>query len=544
MLHRAQYLKKVGIFLTLLLVTFAFSACSRREKPENILHYALSTDITSLDPVRVTEDTPRLVSQQIMETLVAYDDQLHLRPLLADSWSPLDGGKEWVFKLHPSVRFQDDPVFGGTPRYVIATDVAYSLQRVLDPKTQTLGAFILSDILEGAADYSAGKSQNVSGIVVEDPLTIKFRLTKRYGLFPARLSSPFCAIVPREAVEHYGSQFGTHPVGTGPFEFRSWDFTRGEINLRRNRRYWRPIRTNLDGVNFIIVKSEASQLADAVQGRIDAFEPGPTVYRHIVATNGEPKHEFDFARLIKSSTLTVHFVGFNFESALCRDRNFRLACNYAIDKDKLCKFVLEGLATPSNGPLPPEIMGGDRSVVYPYNSERAHQLLAASSYKGQTLTYMTDNSTPSVAVAEFLQNQLGSLGLKISIDKNTESVWLDKLNKGNFDLAKLYFAFDYPTPDNGLSQFLKANFAPAGPNFFHYTHIGFDKTYEQALQEGNPEKASSLFGQLQKMIREDAPWIFLYSPERILVVGKKVEGIKVNSLSFSLLLDDAEKVSQ
>jgi peptide/nickel transport system substrate-binding protein len=495
-----------------------------------------------LDPVRVTEDTPRLISQQVMETLVTYDENLQLQPLLAESWQMLEGGREWVFRIRSNVRFHDDPSFGGTPRFLTAGDVAYSLHRVLDPKTQTLGAFILSDVLEGAEDYASSKSAAVSGILVKDSRTIRFKLTKPYPFFPVRLSLPFCAVVPREAVERYGFQFGTHPIGTGRFRFRSWDLTNGEIQLESNPHYWRPSASALEGVTFRVMKSDTSLLADFAGGRLDTLEAGPTVFRQITDSEGRLKPQFSFARLTKVPTMTVHFVGFNFRNPLCRDKNFRLACNYAVDKEKLCDFVLGGLAAPANGPLPPELPGGDHQPLFQQDLERARKLLAASPYKGQELLYLTDNSTQSVAVAEFLQDQLGAIGIKIRIDKNPESVWVDKLTKGNFDLGKLYFAFDYPGSDNGLSQFLQTNFAPAGPNFLHYANREFDRIYDQAVREADPAAASSFFARLQGIVREDAPWIFLYSPLRILVVRGETEGIKINSLSFSLILDNARKV--
>jgi peptide/nickel transport system substrate-binding protein len=158
--------------------------------------------------------------------------------------------------------------------------------------------------------------------------------------------------------------------------------------------------------------------------------------------------------------------------------------------------------------------------------------------------YTTDNSTQSVAVAEFLQSQLAAIGIKMRIDKNPESVWVDKLTKGQFDLGKLYFAFDYPSPDNGFSQFLKFNFAPAGPNFLHYTNADFDHLYDQALQHTDSTKAAQIFRQLNQIVREDATWIFLYYPMRIIIVRKGIEGLKVNPLSFSLILIDTRKTSE
>lgn len=531
---------RVTLALVLAALPMGCGRSGTSERQPVVLNYGITKDVTSLDPVRATEDTPRLISQQIMETLVGYDEQLRLQPLLAESWEPSDGGQQWTFHVRRNVRFQDDPTFKGQPRYASAADVVFSLRRVLDPKTGTLGAFVLSDIVEGAADFAAGKTGEVSGIQAVDPYTVRFRLVKKYQLFPARLSLPFCAIIPKEAIDQYGSGFAAHPVGTGPFKFRSWDVGRGVISVERNRSYWRPISTNLDGVNFLLIKSEAAQLTDLLQGRIDAVEANSTVYREIAGQNGIPKAAFSAIEFLRSPNLTVHFVGFNFANPVLRDRNFRLAANYAVDKHKLCEFVLGGLATPANGPLLSSMPGGDDSPIYQQDLQKSQQLVGQSAYRGQSLVYMTDNSTESVAVAEFLQDQWKAVGIQVRIDKNPESVWLDRLTNGRFDLAKLYFAFDYPSPDNGLSQFLSSNFAPAGPNFLHYTNREFDVEYSHALQ-ASADESLRLFSQLQNIVRQDAPWVFLYVPVRVVAVNGRVKRLRLNTLSFSLLLDSVTK---
>jgi oligopeptide transport system substrate-binding protein len=507
---------------------------------EKVLTYAINTDITSLDPVRVTEDNPRIISTQLLEGLVGYDGNLQLRPVLAESWTPSIDGREWRFKLRQNVFFHEDPCFGGKPRTVTSSDVVYSLQRMLDAKTQTLGAFILTDVVEGAADFNAGKANSVLGIVAEAPDTVLFKLTKPYAQFPARLSLPFAAIIPQEAVTHYGEQWGRHPVGTGPFKFKAWDVTTGQIALERNPKYWRQIATNLTGIKFAISKAEATQLADFAQGKTDALEITPAIANQVIDKEGKPTGRFAEARLIQKPILTVHFIGFNLTNPLLRDKNFRLACNYAVNKDELTKMVLDGLAKPANGPLAPSLPGTDSTPLYPQDMQKAKDLLNKSSYKGKGLVYTTDNSAKSVAVAEFLQSQLDAVGVKIRIDKNPESVWVDKLTKGQFDLGKLYFSFDYPSPDNGFSQFLKANFAPAGPNFLHYENKEFDHLYDEALQQADITKATEIFAKMNTIVREDAPWIFLYYPTRTIVVRKGVEGMKVNALSFSLILEDVK----
>lgn len=547
MFNYNNFQKVIGTILVLLLLLISIiTGCKPAKQVEtgNVLTYAINTDITSLDPVRLTEDNPRLISAQIMETLVDYDEKLQLQPLLAESWESSNDGNEWRFKLRPNVSFHNDPCFKGKPRNVTAEDVVYSLTRMLDPKTQTLGAFILTDVVEGAKDFMAGRTRTVAGIVAEDSQTVLFRLTKPYTQFPSRLSLQFAAVIPKEAVEYYGNQWGRHPVGTGPFIFKSWDVTTGQISLERNPDYWHKISTNLTGVNFVIAKSEATQLANFSQGKIDILEVSPAIFNEIFDKNGNPSGRFLDVQVIRTPILKVYFIGFNYRNEVLRDHNFRLACNYAVDKEVLTKSVLNGLAIPSNGPLAPSLPGTDDTLLYPQDIQKAKDLLKQSSYKGQELVYVTDNSARSVTVAEFLQSQLSAIGVKIRIDKNPESVWVDKLVKGSFDLGKLYFAFDYPSPDNGLAQFLKANFMPDGPNFLHYHNPEFDRLYDEALRESDPSKSAEIFRQLNQIVRDDTPWIFLYYPTRTIIMREGVEGLKINSLSFSLILGDVKKTAR
>lgn len=531
-----------GICLCIFLLAAVFVGCNARQKSGNhkYFSYAINTDITSLDPVRVTEDNPRKITSQIFETLVSYDENLTLTPMLSDSWQNTNNGKTWIFKLHANVFFQNDSCFKGHPRTVTAGDAVYSLTRLLDPKTQTLGAFILVDIVKGASDFYNGKSKAVSGIKAVDSITILFELTKPDNQFPVRLSVPFTAIVPEEAVSYYGNQWGSHPVGTGPFEFKSWDITTDEIFLERNASYWKECSTNLFGVRFLVLKSEATELTEFSQLKIDAFELSSPLANIVFDNNGNLTERFRGAQLIGKPTLTIHFAGFNYHNSLLQNRSLRLACNYAVDKKALTEQVLNRLAAPSNGSIPLSLLGQEDSDKYLQNLQKARQLLSASSYRGQTLKYLTDNSTESVATAEFLQNQLAAIGVKISIDKEPVSVWVDKLTKGEFDLAKIYFAYDYPSPDNGLSQFLASNFAPAGPNFLYYSNPEFDSLYINALQKNTLAEAAADFQRCNSIIKEDAPWIFLYDTKRILVCRKEITGLKINSLSFSLILNDVK----
>jgi ABC-type transport system substrate-binding protein len=524
---------------TLLLLAFLplLSGCSPEEGGDRELVYALQSDVTSLDPIRATDDPSRLVTTQVFETLVTFDKNLEPKPLLAESWERNEDATRWTFELRPGVYFHKDASFDNndSTRVMRAQDVAYSINRLLDDTT-SLGAWILSDLLV------SGGAETRPGVQVLDSLTVAFNLRRSYASFPARLSLPFTAIVPREAVKSYGKEFSSHPVGTGPFRARDIALASDRVALARNENYWRSIDTNLDRVVFQTSQSLQSILGSFRSGEIEAFELEPATAGRVVS-QGELTSQYSDAHLITRPLLKVHFVGFHLGEEMNQDRSFRRAVNYAINKKELTSTVLNGLAAPATGPLPPGITGSATEVSYPYNPDSARALLKRSNYDGSPITYMTNNSTGSVAVAEYLESQLGEYGINLQIEENSESVWIDRLVKGDFEWAKLYFSLDYPAPDNPLSQFLTSNAAPDGPNFIQYSNSTFDRLYDQALQEPNPDSAATLYSRMNEIIRRDAPWLFLYVPERTIVAGEGVDGIRINSLPFSLYLDEV-KISQ
>lgn len=522
------------LFITIAVVmTVALAGCTRADEGQTFT-YALDAEITSLDPIRATEDQPRLITTQVLETLVTYDEDLQLQPLLAESWERSDDARRWTFHLRPNVYFHEDDAFGGAARTVNAEDVVYSITRVVRDSI-SLGAWILSDVLAGLGEDST----SALGARAQDSLTVVFDLRKPYAQFPARLALPFTAVVPREVVEARGDAFATHPIGTGPFQIAGSASSTDRVELVRNPRYWRDLDTNVDRVVFQTARANQTILADFLQGQVDAFELRPAAADQVLET-GELNARFESAQLLQVPLLKVHFVGFNFNDEINRDLDFRRAVNFAVNKEELTEQVLNGLAVPSTGPLPSGITGATDSMLYSYDPERARALLDQSGYEGQPIAYITDNSSESVAVAEYLERRLGEFGVNLQIDTNPEPVWVDRLVKGDFDWGKLYFSLDYPAPDNPMAQFLSSNAAPAGPNFGHYSSAAFDTLYTRALREVDTERAAELYERMNSLVRADAPWLFLYRPTRTIVVRDGVEGIEVNPLSFSLFLDEIQ----
>ena len=173
----------------------------------------------TFDPPRIAFLPDWEMASLIYEGLVGYgDDAAGLRPVLAERWQELDGGRRWIFHLRGDVFFHDDPCFpGGRGRRFTAQDVIYTFERLANPKTDSPNWYLLAGKVEGIDAFHAGRAFSIQGIRMLDDGRVEFRLTKTYASFLKSLATQIGMIAPREAVEYYGSEFGNHPVGTGPF---------------------------------------------------------------------------------------------------------------------------------------------------------------------------------------------------------------------------------------------------------------------------------------------------------------------------------------
>ena len=459
----------------------------------------------------------------IYNTLVEIDDSLKIQPALAYKWTTNDF-KEWKFFIRNDVFFKPDQCFGeNKTKKLTAYDIAYSLNRALKPGGT--GAFMLTDIVEGAEEVNLGKKDNASGIIPIDSFTIIIRLKKPYAKLPERLAMPFFFIVSKDAVEFYKDKYHLNPVGTGAFMIEKID-PGNTITVKRNPYFWKKDENNvqlpyLDRITFRIFKNPQLALNEFISGKLSALEIQPIQSHLIFNEQGQLKDEFKKFKIAENIALDVHFFAFKMdEPPFKNNKNLRQAINYAVDKKSIVNNILNNFATPAVGVLPPSIFKETkRNQVYEYNPELAKRKLSEANINPKEIPPITlyiDNKPTTEAVAQFVQSNLNNINIKINIKKMDFSTLLGEVIQGNPKFYYMYWEGTDPNPEIFFVQF-KSDLLPdkGGYNFGRYNNPAADKLYELATSTLNPKTSEKLWLKLDSLIINDAPWLFLYHTKRI-----------------------------
>lgn len=461
------------------------------------LNLALNTDFKSLDPAQAGEGQTIRAVQLLYSGLLRYTGSTNsdFTGALAESWKWADDGTSITFKLRNGLVFSD-----GSP--LTAGDVAFTFTRLLDPKTKAPYQGTYS-IIKGAQDFKEGKAKTVAGIVVVDPQTIRFELEKPVPYFLNLVGLPTAGIVSKKAVEKYGAAFAENPVGAGPFVLEKW--TRGqELVLARNPKYYREGMPYLDKIHFKLGVSDNLQMMMLQKGEIDLIAPvASSDYASVMA---DPKLKSNY---LSAPGPRVFYIGMNVEITPFDNKLVRQALNYAVDKERLIQLQ-NGRGEIMKGIMPPWVKGYDESVrPYPYDPEKARQLLAQAGFPNgfETDFYVPDfMGQPKIAAS--VQSDLEKVGVKLNIKQQSYPIFRQTVKeRRKVPIFALQWATDFYDPQNILSMLLSGSTA-GQQNFSWYNNPNVNKLIEEADRTMDPAKRTELYRQAQNQIWEDAPWIF------------------------------------
>lgn len=566
----------VGVLLTSLLVSPAMGQ-------EKILRIPMTTNGPgTLDPITGSTMYENRACSAVYETLLQYKylkRPLELEPLLlAEMPEMLDGGRLWKFRLAEGIRFHDDACFpGGQGRELKAADVIYSWKRLADPANTYKSWWLVEGLIKGFNEYKdqqaarieAGEAFDyeaaVEGMRLTGDYTFEIELAEANQQFIWRLAMFQFSIVPREAVEHYGSTFAAHPVGTGAFILKNEsDWVRNSSILFHKNPNYRVERFPaemmpedealgfkeaagkqvpfIDKLEFTFYVETQPSWLEFKSGREDfttvpqsgfeeAFSRRTKELRRSWSANG--------IRAVQVPLLDFIFTEFNMEDELLggytpEKKALRQAFNLARDWDENNETFYFGMALPYDGVIPPGLDGHPNDNPehrMPYSTRgpdyaRAREKLREAGYEidaqGKVvglpvIEFYTSAGAESQRITELLQRNYEQVGIRL----NPRYVnFTDLMNKVDLRQAPMFsFAWgsDYPDAENNLALFYGPNESP-GSNHSNYKNPEYDRLYEQirTMQPG-PER-TAIYTKMNAMLIEDAPFTGSLARTRVYLI--------------------------
>jgi peptide/nickel transport system substrate-binding protein len=481
----------------------------------------LNDNPSTLDPAYLTDAYGRAVVSQIFDGLVQFDANLNPRPAIAEFWEASRDGLTWTFSLRRGVKFHHG-------REVTAGDVIYSFTRLLNP-TSPLPVAKLFRHIQGATAFMQGKTTSVQGLQALDRYTLQMVLDEPLASGLALLGLVDVAVVPQEEVEKPGAHFGRAPVGTGPFKFVRWEPNQ-EIVLEANDHYYEG-RPFLDSIVFKIVVGSRweERFAEFLRGHLEETVI-PSGKMEEVRVNPQYRQY----QQVRKPTLSLLYLGFNTQMKPFDDRRVRQAFNYAVNKEAIVREINRMDSILATGALPLGMPGYDPELQgYAYDPATAKRLLADAGYPdgaGFPAVQLWSGDKAESAKAELAayQRYLAEVGVQVDIHFAPDwPTYQAMLEEGKLPMFRLVWYADIPDPDNFLSPLLHST-SPTNRTFYRNPRV--DQLLEQARKELDEAQRITLYGEVERLIMHDAPWIpqhqlvleYLYQPY--------VQGIEVNLL--------------
>ncbi|MET3290376.1 ABC transporter substrate-binding protein [Brevibacillus fluminis] len=468
---------------------------------------AISSDQGTLDPAVTMDNSAWAITYYTYQRLVEYDGATsEVKPGLAKEWKVSDDGLNWTFTLQDGNTFAD-----GTP--VTADAVKFSFDRILNIKKGPYDVFSV-----------------IKEVKVDSPTSVTFVLSKNFPPFLSTLAANYGSIVnPKVKEKEQNGDLGqaflaSNTMGSGAYELSEWK--KGEyFKLTANPKA--KAQPALKTVYFKIIPDATAQRLQLEQGEVDIAEGIPV--EQLKSVKESP--EID---LIQKPSLFVDIVYLNTSKGnpALKNPKVRQALSYAIDYDALTNSVQEGFATQMRGPIPQGMWGhDDNAMQYKHDVEKAKALLAEAGTSNLTLDLLySDNKAWWETEALTIQAFLADVGVKVNLKKIAYATAREMIDKGEFDLCLGVWSPDFADPFMFMNYWFDSNnFGLAGNRAF-YKNDKVDQLVRQAATTNNKDERTKLYQEAQKIVIDDAPYIYLYQKDYIVPISKKLKGFVYNPM--------------
>ncbi|RIK40546.1 MAG: hypothetical protein DCC58_13740 [Chloroflexi bacterium] len=494
-----------------------------------------SNDADSLDPQRTVLGDSWVIFRSIYDTLIAKNPALEFEPLIAESWEVSDDGLEYTYAIRSGLKFHD-----GSD--VTAEDVKFTFDRASNPDAPSQALSFID-----AYDHAE----------LVDANTVKLFLKNPSAPFTSNIAVEYFGILPQAAVEAAGDDFGTQPVGSGPWMFKEW--IQGEQCTLVPFPDYVQYRTFIENKGAPKADELVFRVITEAQTQIAALQTGEINHIQIL-----PNHEYknfkddpEYVVLVvegSTSIVAVEFVtegppadapGDPIFKAPFDDVRVRQAVAHAINADEIIEAVLEGLAKRNYGPMPTGLFAWDPAIEeygYHYDPEKAAALLDEAGWTlgsdgvrekdGQKmdLTYWMWTGATEERASQVIQNQLGEVGIKINLESLDIGTMVARLPEAVHHLN--WMEVGWPEAD---ILYILTSF---GWGVGRYQSPDYMELLTLARETVDLDERRKYYFEAQKLFLEVLPWVPLWSPMGVTATRAELKNFKLGA-DGTFLWEDA-----
>ena len=450
-------------------------------------------DAATFDPRFSVIFSERQVMYPVYNTLTKLGPDFSINPELATSWEVLDGGKRIVFKLREGVKFHDGTEFD-------ANAVKWNIDSRLDEATKSPQRKQLVKVVES--------------VNVIDKYTVEFNLLGPFPALMGMLAQRVGFVVSPAAARKHGEEFGSNPVGTGPFLFKEW--VRGShVRLERNPDYWEEGLPYLDKIDYEDVAGSVVGIQRLVTGEIDYVgQLSPNDIRAIEDNADIELHPVKVGRW--------HSLQWRWDRPPFNNADFRRAVAHAVDRKHIVDILTAGKATMAAGPTPPGLWWYSELAAFEHDPGKAREYLEKSGYEGDEVLLTVAGTGIYPRIGQLVQEQLLDVGINVQINAVPQKGWYGKVLKGEFEFTPTRWT-QRPDPD-GLLQIL---FHTEGfANSTKYSNPKVDALLDEARTMTDIPARTKLYAEAQRHIAADLPYVSLFFAVEYGATRTHVHGFK------------------
>jgi peptide/nickel transport system substrate-binding protein len=478
-------------------------SCTRSVPTEpGVVNFLIESMPTNLDPRVGTDGPSERIDGLIFDSLVELDAQRIPHGDLAETWETPDP-VTYIFHLRSGVKFHDGRVF-------TSADVKYTFDSIMNASVTS---------------PKRGTFRLVKSVEAPDAATVIFHLSEPNSGFLGDICRPAIGIVPAGS----GNDFVRHPIGTGAFRFVSAEQD-DNVVLERNSDYFRT-PAKIARVRFRVVPEAIVRALELRKGTGDleltSLSPDmiPVLEKQPgIEVTEQPGSNFDY-------------IVFNFEDPVLAKREVRQALALATNRQEIIRYLLRGQARATNGPLPPNSWAYEPDIAqFGYLPDQAEELLDRAGFPRRaehggmrfTVTMKTSTEEGTRLLAAALKEQWRAVGVDLELKAIEFATLATDLIRGTFQLSTLRWIGVNSDPEFFEYVFSSRRIPPAGANRGRYRNAALDALIDQARVESDRDKRRRLFGEIQKDVARDLPYLSLWLRDNICVHRARISNVQLS----------------